>query len=307
MTARITTTLENLVLLQAKSRGFSFLPRQPVHSLLSGRHASRLRGRGLSFEELRHYQQGDDIRTIDWKATARLRSPFVRVYNEERERPVLLVVDQRGPMFFGSSRAMKSVTACELAAIAAWRTLFSGDRVGAIVFNEEEMAEIRPQRSQSNVMRILGELVRFNGRLAEHPAPGGATSLDTALGAAARRATHDVLVVLVTDLDGAAGETKHLATEIARHNDMIVIPVYDPLGARITTGPNMAVTDRGRTWNLPSSASFERDFLEVFEATIDEWVSIFRALRVPLLPVSTAADPAEQLRALFGAAAGAAE
>ena len=111
------TTLDELILLKADARGFCFLPRQPVHSLLAGRHASRLRGRGLAFEELRHYRQGDDVRTIDWKATARLRSPHVRVYNEERERPVLLVVDQRRPMFFGSRRAMKSVAAAEVAAL----------------------------------------------------------------------------------------------------------------------------------------------------------------------------------------------
>ena len=136
MSARITIRLQELIALRAQARGFSLLPRQPVGSLLAGRYDSRLRGRGLTFEELRHYQQGDDVRTIDWKATARLRSPQVRVYTEERERPVLLVVDQRRPMFFGSRRAMKSVTAAEVAALGAWRALSAGDRVGGIVFNE---------------------------------------------------------------------------------------------------------------------------------------------------------------------------
>ena len=117
MPAQVTTTLDSLLRLKSEARGFSFLPRQPVSSLLAGRHASRLRGRGLAFEELRHYNQGDDVRTIDWKATARLRSPQVRVYSEERERPVLLVVDQRRPMFFGSRRAMKSVAAAEITAL----------------------------------------------------------------------------------------------------------------------------------------------------------------------------------------------
>ena len=87
--------LDELIRLQFKARGFSFLPRQPIHSLLSGRHASRMRGRGLNFEELRDYLPGDDPRTIDWKVTARTGTPFVRVYTEERDRPALLVVDQR--------------------------------------------------------------------------------------------------------------------------------------------------------------------------------------------------------------------
>ena len=107
--------LDDLIALEYRGRKVSFLPRQPVHSLLAGRHASRLRGRGLNFEELRHYVEGDDTRTIDWLATARLRSPYVRVYSEERDRPVLLLVDQRSAMFFGSRRAMKSVAAAEAA------------------------------------------------------------------------------------------------------------------------------------------------------------------------------------------------
>jgi uncharacterized protein (DUF58 family) len=124
--------LDDLVRLRFRARGYSFLPRQPVHSVLAGRHASRLRGRGINFEEIRHYLPGDDIRTMDWRVTARTREPHVRVYTEERDRPVLLVVDQRQSMFFGSRRAMKSVVAAEVAALAAWRVLKAGDRVGAL-------------------------------------------------------------------------------------------------------------------------------------------------------------------------------
>ena len=94
--ARVYASLDELVRLRFKASGFSFLPRQPVHSVLSGRHASRLRGRGLNFEELRNYLPGDDTRNIDWKVTARTREPFVRVYTEEKDRPVWLLVDQRG-------------------------------------------------------------------------------------------------------------------------------------------------------------------------------------------------------------------
>src|SRR5262249_31912704 len=101
--------LDDLVRLRYRARGYSFLPRQPVHSVLAGRHASRLRGRGLNCEEIRHYLPGDDIRTMDWRVTARTREPHVRVYTEERDRPTLVLVDQRQSMFFGSKRAMKSV------------------------------------------------------------------------------------------------------------------------------------------------------------------------------------------------------
>src|SRR5215468_9627102 len=127
---------DDLLALEHRGRRVSFLPRQPVHSLLSGRFASRMRGRGLNFEEIRDYRPGDDVRAIDWKVTARLRAPHVRVFNEERDRPAVLLVDQRLSMFFGSRLAMKSVAAARAAAIAAWRVLGVGDRVGAIVFND---------------------------------------------------------------------------------------------------------------------------------------------------------------------------
>lgn len=300
MSAHVTIDLEALIGLKADARGFSFLPRQPVASLLAGRHASRLRGRGLSFEELRHYHQGDDVRTIDWKATARLRSPHVRVYSEERERPVLLVVDQRRPMFFGSRRAMKSVTAAEVAALGAWRALRTGDRVGGIVFNETEIVDIRPHRSQTQVLRILHEVVRLNHALAaKDPASGGIT-LNQALEAALRRANHDHLVVLISDFDGADEETRGLATRIAAHNDLLAVAVYDPLGASLQPHPGMVAESGGERITLPLHAGFPAAFQQAFARRIDEWTEIFRALKVPVLPISSAEPPADQLRALFG-------
>ncbi|MEO2030003.1 MAG: DUF58 domain-containing protein, partial [Fuerstiella sp.] len=162
--------------MQFEARGFSLLPRQPVTSLLSGRHASRLRGRGLMFEELRDYRPGDDIRSIDWRATARRGKPHVRVNNEERERPVLLVVDQRSTMFFGSARTTKATAAAELTALAAWRTLDVGDRVGAIIFSDEEIVQIKPHRSRGNVLRICDNLVRINNRLSEDRTSDGSAT-----------------------------------------------------------------------------------------------------------------------------------
>src|SRR5262244_1092794 len=113
--------LDALMALQFHANGFTLRHSQPVHSLLFGRRASHVRGRGLDFEELRGYVAGDDVRSIDWKVTARARKPYVRVYSEERDRPSMLVVDQRINMFFGSRRSMKSVVAAEIAALASWR------------------------------------------------------------------------------------------------------------------------------------------------------------------------------------------
>lgn len=300
MNARVTISLDELIELKADARGFSFLPRQPLHSLLAGRHASRLRGRGLDFEELRHYAQGDDVRNIDWKATARLRSPYVRVYNEERERPVVLVVDQRSPMFFGSRRTMKSVAAAEVAALGAWRTLQVGDRVGAVVFNENEIVDQRPQRNQSAVLRILHEVVRLNQALATSHRHSGAVSLNHALEAAARRANHDHLVVVISDLDGADDETQRLTTQLAAHNDVLIVAVYDPLGATLQNHPGMVAATPQGPLRLSTDSAFPAAFQRVFSERLEQWRDIFHALRVPVLPISTTESPSEQLRDLFG-------
>ena len=296
----ISVTLDHLVRLKAEARGFSFQQRQPVASLLAGRHASRLRGRGLAFEELRNYHPGDDIRTIDWKATARLRKPHVRVFSEERERPVLLVIDQRSPMFFGSQRAMKSVAAAELAALAAWRALNGGDRVGGIVFNEEEITSLRPQRGPAQALRLFHEIERYNQRLTSSPFPSGSVTLNQALDAALRRATHDHLVILITDLDGADEETSKLTTRISAHNDLIVSAVYDPLGIQLTGYPDMEASDRGQKWRIPADKAFDEAFKNAFEEVLNHWRKIFLHLRIPIFPLSTNTPVIDQLRDLIG-------
>ncbi|MDF1660053.1 MAG: DUF58 domain-containing protein, partial [Verrucomicrobiales bacterium] len=239
-------------------------------------------------------------RTIDWKATARLRSPHVRVYSEERERPVLLLVDQRLPMFFGSQRTMKSVAAAEVAALSAWRTLSGGDRVGGIVFNEEEIIDLRPQRSQTSVLRLLHEMVRMNQRLADGESHEGSVTVNEVLEAAVRRANHDHLVVIISDLDGANEETQRLATRLAAHNDVLMVAVYDPLGGSLQNQEGMVAATPDGALPLPAERSFRGAFQEAFSNRLDEWREIFQALRVPVIPISTATPPAEQLRDLFG-------
>lgn len=305
----ITIGVDDLVMLKAQARGFSFSPRQPVTSLLAGRHASRLRGRGLAFEELRGYHPGDDVRTIDWKATARLRSPHVRVYSEERERPVLILIDQRESMFFGSRRAMKSVVAAELAALAAWKTLAGGDRVGGIIFGDDAQVTVKPHRSESRVLQLLGEVSRQNAALAEQfsaperpPRPQSSASLNDALRSAIRLARHDFLVVLVSDLVGADDQTCRLVTNLQAHNDVLVAAVYDPMGTSFRSVPGMFAVGASGPIELPVGAAFENAFRESFDALLDHWATTFGSLRIPLMPISTGPPVAQQVRDLFGQA-----
>jgi uncharacterized protein (DUF58 family) len=299
MTAFVHPTLDGLVRLQFDARNFSLLPRQPVDSLLSGRHASRLRGRGLMFEELRDYRPGDDIRAMDWRATARLRKAHVRVYSEERERPVLLVVDQRSSMFFGSARTTKATAAAELAALAAWRTLAAGDRVGAVIFGDQQLVEIRPHRSRQNVMRICHELVRLNGQLSADSVANPAM-FNEALRRASNVAKHDYLVVLMTDYDGDDKTTHQLATRLAAHNDVLAALVYDPLGAELTSPHELQATDGEQQLSMATDARFAQRFQDAFRARCDQLRQRLRSIRIPILPICTHDPVIDQVLSALG-------
>ena len=297
-------TLEALVRLEHRARGFHFLPRQPIHSLLTGRHGSRLRGRGLNFEEIRAYLPGDDIRSIDWKVTARMREPHVRVFTEERDRPAILVVDQRLSMFFGSRLYMKSVTAAELAAAAAWRVFGQGDRVGAVVFDDTTREEVRPHRSRETVHRILEAVVKKNRALsAESDVPPSPPMLNRVLGELALLARHDYLLAILSDFDGADETTRRLVLRLAEHNDVIAVPIYDPLATEIPEEGRLVVSNGELQVELDTARGSTREKLLAFTdrrlGAILEWQN---TLGVPVLPVTTAEDPLAQIRRLLGAA-----
>ena len=296
-------SLQDLAAAQRRAQGFSFLPRQPVHSLLAGRHASRLRGRGLNFEEIRRYQMGDDIRQIDWKVTARTRKTHSRVFTEERERTTLLLVDQRITMFFGSVKNMKSVTAAEAAALAAWRVLAQKDRVGALVFNDSKIEEIRPQRSRSTVMRILHAIVQQNHELS---VTGGAEANPGMFNEVLRRcdqlAKHDCLICIISDAYGNDEESRRLLTRIAWHNDVLFAFIHDPLEVELPAVGPLVFSDGRQQLEVDTS---NRGLRERFSATFAEQRAAGRKFllqrETPVLPLSTSEDVAEQVRRQLGA------
>jgi len=297
-------SLEELIALQFKARGFSFLPRQPIHSILAGRHASRVRGRGLDFEQIRGYLPGDDPRTIDWKVTARTREPHVRVYTEERDRPALLVVDQRAAMFFGSVQAMKSVVAAQVAALGAWRVFKAGDRIGALVFNDRELVEVKPHRSRRAVLRILGALVEMNQALsAGSEVPPNPGMLNTALEGVARVAKHDHLVAVISDFDGLDEDTRRLMTLLSQHNDVIAVPVFDPLSREMPSGGRLVVTDGTLQLELDTGKGSVREKLaEMTTRRLSSIMAWWEELAIPVAPLLTDRDPLDQLRLLLGQA-----
>ena len=300
--AGIYTSLKELVALQYKASGFSFLPKQPVHSILSGRHNSRLRGRGLNFEVLRHYRAGDDIRTMDWKVTNRTGKPHVRVYSEERERPVLLLVDQRINMFFGSQLKMKSVIAAELAALSAWRVLSVGDRVGALVFNDTEIIETRPHRSRKTVMQILQNVMSLNHALkAEYAAGQNDEQLNLALREAERLSGHDYLIVIISDMSGWNDETVKRIKRLAQHNDVMASLVFDTLEKNLPDSSRLVLSDGDKQIQVDSGkAGLNQLYTEHFESAVEYLQSELKKHGIPVIPMNTRDDVLSQVRTAIG-------
>ncbi|GEC17428.1 hypothetical protein NWI01_33200 [Nitrobacter winogradskyi] len=294
--------LVRLISLERKGRRVSLLPRQPVSSLLSGRNSSRLRGRGLNFEEIRDYRSGDDVRSIDWKVTARLRRPHVRVFKEERDRQAILVIDQRLSMFFGSKRAMKSVTAAEMAAVIAWRILNVGDRVGAIVFNDSGIVEVRPRRSRQTVLQILSAIVSQNRQLGVgRGISSNVENLNTALSRVRQLAPHDATIVVISDFFGVNDATRGLAAAITQHNDVIAVLVHDPLQSELPDSGRITVTDGELQIALDARhGATRRSILGMSKARLHDVLTWSRQLGIPVLPLNTAEEPLDQLQKLLG-------
>lgn len=255
----------------------------------------------MNFEELRQYQSGDDIRNMDWKVTARTRSPHVRVYTEEKDRCVLLLVDQRINMFFGTREKLKSVTAAELAAIGAWRSIDVGDRVGAIVFNDTELIEIEPQRSQKTVMSILGNVVRMNHMLsADSEIEPNGPMINRALEAAQRLAPHDVLVIMISDLFGVDEKSERLVTQLANHNDILALLTYDPVRKK-PFQQKLVISDGKLEAEIDLTRKSNREkIIDDFQKEVEEATFFLRKLSAPLFMISNEGDVTSQIRRLLG-------
>ncbi len=258
------------------------------------------------FEEMRTYLPGDDIRNIDWKATARTGEAYVRVYTEERERPVLLVVDQSSSMFFGSKDRFKSHAAAELAASIAWRVLDQGDAIGAVVFNDEHQVEIKPRRSKQTVAQIIDALVDFNTRLTASTSTNEENPFVRALKRVVRLAAHDFLVIVISDFERTGRDsTRPYFTRIRRHNDAIAVGVFDPLEMKFPDAGKLVVSDGAVQMEVDTASSkVQADFAQQVEDRRDGLRQTALKFDVPWIEISTEEDPMMQFRRALGGTGG---
>ncbi len=274
--------------------------RKRALSLLSGPNKTNFRGRGIDFEEVRAYQPGDDIRTIDWRVTARTGSAYTKLFREERERQVLVCVDQRTSMFFGSRTCCKSVLAARLGALLSWAALQRGDRLGGLVFSEQEHHEIRPRRSRRSVLGLLNALTAMNNALplAAPAQPQGFVDMLVELRRIARPGS---ALFLVSDFRGALenGALEQLY-QLARHLEITALHCSDPLEQALPDAGRYAVTDgESRVQLFTGDPRLRSSFAEQFSERLNTLRHSLGKLGIPLIEASTADPPLGILQAYY--------
>lgn len=215
-----------MVALRHSARHLSLFPRRQAAAATAGGYRSKFRGRGMDFDEVRPYQAGDDIRTIDWRVTARTNTPHTKIFREERERPVLLAMDLRSSMFFGSQR-LKSLVASEVAVALAWAGIRANDRLGAMIFSPGKQRDIRGRRSHHNVLQLIRCLEDGCKDLLE-PA-NDKDSLETITESIRRSAVPGTSVVIISDFHDIDRHSEKHLFQLARHCDLTLIAISDPL------------------------------------------------------------------------------
>ena len=209
-------------------------------ALQSGGYVSRFKGRGMEFDETRLYQPGDDIRTIDWRVTARTGKPHTKVFREERERPVFISVDDRLTMRFATRGVFKSVLAAKLAGLLAWAAEYHGDRIGGQLFSEQECRELKPQNGRHAVLRFLNALVE------SHKPTGQAFTLDQVLARLNQHARPGSLVYIISDFRGINDQAETHIAKLSRHCEVVLIFIYDPLESHLPVKGRYRFTDEIR-------------------------------------------------------------
>ncbi len=266
---------------------------------MSGSHISKSKGRGVDFEEHRAYQAGDDIRSIDWRVTARTGRPFTKIFREERERPVIIGVDQSHHMFFGSQVSFKSVVAAEVAAILCWLTVDNGDRVGGVVFSDTNSEMVKPRRGKRSALRFLSLLADYNQNLLGQHKPlakTGKSNLREALEHIYRITRPGSTIYLISDFADMDKVSLQYMQQLSLHNNLTCIFIYDILETQLPQPGVYNITNGNEMETIDTYAAAVREnYHQAFEDKLQSLHAELNLIKVPLISLRTDQIVLEQL------------
>ena len=287
--------LQRVRKIEIKTHGLS-------RNIIAGEYHSQFKGRGMAFSEVREYQPGDDVRSIDWNVTARMNRPYIKVYEEERELTVMLLVDVSGSRNFGTQSQMKRDTIAEVAATLAFSTIENNDKVGVIFFSDQVEKFIPPKKGKSHVLHIIRELLSFEP---EHHGTDINAALQYLTNAQKRRCT----AFLISDFIGAypqplpkgKGVTDPV-TIASRKHDLSAIQIYDRRDAEMPNVGLLKVKDPetgARVWADTSLASVRNAYAEAWRKQQEALETMYSKTGMNHVSMRTDEDYVKKLMQLF--------
>ncbi|MEO8563073.1 MAG: DUF58 domain-containing protein [bacterium] len=280
--------LRQVKLLELQTRGM-------VNSLFTGEYRSVFKGQGMEFAEVREYQPGDEVRSIDWNVTARMGRPFVKRYIEERELTVMLAVDLSGSERFGTKGRFKSELASELAAVLAMSAIRNNDRVGALLFTDRVEHVVPPRKGRRHALRLMRDLLVFEP-------VGKRTDLAMALEYVGRMLKHKAIIFVVSDFQST--DIEHPLKLLAQRHDVVAVTVDDPSEQTL---PDVGLArfvdpETGTTLDVDTSDPAVRtQFAAAVEAELSARRHLLRRLAIDEIPVHTDGGVVEPLIKFFRA------
>lgn len=271
-------------------------------AMIDGDSRTSFRGRGMEFAEVRPYQVGDDVRNIDWRVTARTQKPYTKLFQEERERPVYILVDQRSPMFFGSVKQFKSVYAAKIATTIAWAALQNNDRIGALIFSDNTQTDTRARRGKHAVLRFIHQLVEYNHALTTPVAPPTKNSMEEMLNDIRRVAKPGSAVFVISDFHDFNQACREPLSILSRHCDLTAIQVHDPLEESLPANTFLSITNGERKLNIAGqSNAFIKSYHDSFEQQRLKLKQICHQTKTNFASTSVANSVTECIQDLFRA------
>lgn len=283
-----------------KVRKIEIKTRALSHQIFAGEYHSAFKGRGMAFSEVREYQYGDDVRNMDWNVTARLRAPYVKVFEEEREMTVMLLVDISRSGFFGTVGSTKRDMLAEIAAVLSFSAIINNDKVGALFFSDKIEKFIPPRKGRSHLLRIIREIIELKPESSGTDIGGALRFLTNAI---KQKCTAFLLSDMMdTDTGGAPRYEDAIKVAAGRH-DLSVIKVFDP---RERTIPDIGLvnvkdSETGETaWINTSNSKVREAYAKAAQDADMKATKLMRQYQIDSVDISTGSDYVKGLMAFFG-------
>ncbi len=270
-------------------------PAKSLWSQLLGQHQSKQLGRGMDFAEVRQYQAGDDIRSIDWRVTARTGKPHTKLFTEEREKPVIVYIDMSQSMQFGSSLLLKSVQAAHMASLISWLSVAEKDRIGAVINTGSKLIEVKPTSRNKGPLQIIANLVECQQQALTQTA--NLISIQTVLQTLNRLCPKGSEVVMISDFVDYDASFNPLFNQLRKHNRVRLVHIFDPLEQGETTFRGVEKVSDGKShrWLNFSNKSSRREIKKAFDSHKLELESLCQSMEMDYRSLSSELSLLKQL------------